>query len=403
MIDLIYSSFLSLISGIGWLFSPFNSKLKRILYGQKNSKKWLKDNQTRYDYWFHCASLGEYEMIVPLAKRIKEEFPKSLLVISFFSPSGFENVSNPDLFEHKFYLPLDTRKNAKKTIESLGVKKVFWVKYDFWIQHLSAIKKSGCDLYLINAHVEWNSTKGNFYRRLVLKPSLKNFDLIFQMYETGKPWFPKNTITTGDTKFDRTWHIAQEPFEHLQIENFSNDWPIIIGGSTYEEEEILLHQLLQKYPKLKAIIAPHSVTQDRIRFIEKLFVNETTILLSKVSTKTEARILIVDSIGLLSKIYKYGTLAIVGGGWAKGLHNILEASAHGLPVFFGPNRKNQKESQMLIEEQVAFETSSKHFTEKATFLLERKNEINRIKEKTSSIFEKQRGSVELVFQNVFNN
>ncbi len=390
--------------GIASLIAPFHKKLNKLIQGQRSSKKWIQNNNTNFDYWFHCASLGEYEMIVPLAKKIKTHQPGSKLVLSFFSPSGFEYAQIKNLFDHKFYLPLDTKKNARKTVQSLQSKKIFWVKYDFWKRHLKAAKVYGADIYLINANIIWDQTKYTVYKKYFLFPSLSYFDKIFQLYQQKNPWFPSKTITTGDTKFDRTKSLALKKFSHEVVENFAKGNKIIIGGSTYEREENLLYNLLKKDKNVKVIIAPHQINPKRIEFILNKFSAFGIEKLSSVpnSKLRYTRVLLIDSIGLLSNIYRYASIAIVGGGWAKGLHNILEAAAFGLPILFGPNRKKQPEAQLLMDRKTAFEINEESFISTVQNLFSSDKKLHEIKETSKQIFEEQCGSVDKIFALTFN-
>ena len=305
--------------------------------------------------WMHCASLGEYEQGKPVLKLYKENFPEANIVVTFFSPSGYEIIKKKNEFEHIFYLPLDSFINAKRWIKILKPQLVLWVKYEYWHYYLQEIKRKDIPLLLISGvyrpdqiFFKWYSS---FYRDM-----LKNFTHFFLQNESSKNLLvnlvaEEKISVSGDTRCDRVIHTAENFSELPAIQKFCGDYPVIVAGSTWEDDEAIWIHYVKEHPEIKFILAPHEVDKENINDIQKAF--EGSILFSKWeinSSESESNCLIIDNVGMLSKLYYYATITYIGGGFgADGLHNILEPAVFGKPVIFGPEYDKNFEAQQLID------------------------------------------------------
>jgi len=312
--------------------------------------------------WFHCASLGEFEQGRPIIEAFKRQHPDYLILLTFYSPSGYEVRSGYAEADLILYLPLDTQSNVKKFVDTVKPDIVFYVKYEFWFNFLSYLQSKNIPTILISAvfrpDQHFFKGYGEWPRKI-----LKGFTKIFVQNEDSKELLQfigiKNVEVSGDTRFDRVAAVAASPKEIEIARAFSENHCVMIAGSTWPADEELIFKLIYKNKhKLRFIIAPHEITPDHIGALMQR-AGKKAVLFSKTSSDEvkDAEILIIDSIGMLSQLYQYGTLAFIGGGFGAGIHNILEASAFGLPVFFGPNYYKFTEAKELIELKGAFEVS----------------------------------------------
>jgi 3-deoxy-D-manno-octulosonic-acid transferase len=341
------------------LASLWNPKAKLWVDGRKNIfniiRGRLKGNK-RPVLWMHSSSLGEFEQGRFLIENIRARYPNTCIVITFFSPSGYEVMKNYKGADHIFYLPLPTKKNAKKFISIVKPSLVLWIKYDYWYQYLVELKKRNTPLLLVSAifhkHQPFFKWYGTIYKKM-----LRSFTWLFvQTPESAKRLstigFTKNVSVNGDTRFDRVIDIAENFKPIPEIEKFIGNSQVIVAGSTWPEDEEELDHYANTHPEIKFIIAPHQIDEDHLRNIEKLFHN--TSRYSKLADANGANTLIIDNIGMLSRLYKYATIAYVGGGFGSdGIHNILEAAVFGKPVIFGPVFNKYREAIELLEEGAA--------------------------------------------------
>jgi len=304
--------------------------------------------------WMHCASLGEFEQGRPVLEAIKKEYPQFRILLTFFSPSGYEVRKNTKLADWVFYLPLDGKRNANQFLDIVQPRMAIFVKYESWFHYLYALKKRGIPSLLISAFFR---KEQNFFGIMggLLRKMLDLYDVIFVQDSISAELLKKYNIKTshfiaGDTRFDRVLELSGMDFHHNGIEKFVSDSKVIVAGSTWEEDEDLLLALHQSDPSLKFIIAPHEIHEKHLTQLKLMLPD--SILLSDVENGKEIgeeKILLVDCFGILSKLYRFGTVCYVGGGFNKaGIHNILEAAAYGKFVFFGPNYKRTAEAEMLI-------------------------------------------------------
>ena len=338
------------------LASFFNPKAKLWINGRKKIFLKLKENfsENEKTVWFHAASLGEFEQGRSIIENFKKEHLDFKILLTFFSPSGYEIRKNYQGADSIFYLPLDTKKNAKQFISIVNPKLVYFIKYEFWFNYINELYNKQIPIFIVSANFRndqhFFKWYGSWFRKQLQKITyffVQNEYSLFLLNGIDV----KNVIVSGDTRFDRVYEITKEEKAVPIIEEFCNNAKVLIAGSTWpEDEEIILKNFNTQAENYKLIIAPHEVHPERIEALinsnsEKMIryseINENNAL--------ENRILIIDSIGILSHIYKYGSIAIIGGGFGKGIHNILEAATFGLPIIFGPTYQKFQEAKDLIE------------------------------------------------------
>jgi 3-deoxy-D-manno-octulosonic-acid transferase len=343
------------------LVSPFNVKAKLWLTGRKNIfERLMSEIQNQPNIiWFHCASLGEFEQGRPVIEEYKLQNPDQKILLTFFSPSGYEIRKNYKGADWVFYLPLDILKNVKQFLEIVQPKKVVFVKYEFWYNYLKSIYKKNIPVYLISAifrkeqlFFKWY---GGWYRKV-----LSYFSHIFVQNEDSltllKSIHVANVSIAGDTRFDRVYNIANQNKDISEAKMFVENSKVLIAGSTWPlDEEILIPYINNSAIDLKFIIAQHEISEKGLARLEKNL-KISAVRFSKANNVDllNARVLIIDSIGMLSLLYKYGNIAYIGGGFGNGIHNILEAAVFGLPVLFGPNHTKFSEATELLSLKGAF-------------------------------------------------
>lgn len=306
--------------------------------------------------WMHCSSAGEFEQGKPVIEALKQAYPIHKIVVSFFSPSGYSVGANYAFADHITYLPLDTRKNAEAFIQLIHPELVIFVKYEFWYHFLSTAAFHHIPILLISASFRKDQvffkSYGGFYRQI-----LHFFRHIFvQDGESLKLLHANGAMhssISGDTRFDRVRGITSNHSEIPFIKEFISNQKVIVAGSTWEGDERLLAGYCQSRKDVKLILAPHEINNEHLRNLSALF--DEAISYSKINNMTSevisnAQVLIIDSVGLLSHLYQYGTLTYIGGGFTKdGVHNTLEAAVWGKPVLFGPNYRKYREASELIQ------------------------------------------------------
>jgi len=369
-----YRLFLWLYRGSIIAISPFNRKASRWLSGRKNVFQNLRrftDTKGGDIIWFHCASLGEFEQARPLLEGIRSSYPSYRILLSFFSPSGYEIRKDYKGADFVTYLPLDGPGNARKMLDMVRPRLVVWVKYEYWYFYLQQIKQRNIPLLLVagifRPEQPFFKSWGGFHRNM-----LNCFTCLFVQNQDSKKLlgsigFSDNVSVGGDTRFDRVIEIANQPVSIAAIEQFVNGCPVIVAGSTWEEDEEELDHFANTHPEIKFIIAPHEIDEQHLKDIEKLFhhaVRYSALIASPAqalqiqrepSTAAAPNTLIVDNIGMLSKLYKYATVAYVGGGFGDdGVHNVLEAAVYSKPVIFGPVFEKFREAVGLIDAGGAF-------------------------------------------------
>lgn len=339
------------------LASFFNKKAALWIKGRKNSAL------IRYpeSIWFHFASLGEFEQGRPVLEQMRSLNPDVKIVITFFSPSGYEVRKKTPLADAVYYLPLDTRKNAIEFIETINPKLAIFTKYEYWYHFFNQLHQREVPLYIISGifrpgqiFFKWY---GGLHRRI-----LGFVTYFFVQDERSKQLLQNiginNAMVSGDTRFDRVWANAQHPKAIPVVEAFKNGENIFIGGSTWPADEKLVSTLTRTYADWKFIFAPHEITEDKINDLINLLPKGSVIRYSQIAASaphlSTYQTLIIDNIGMLSSLYQYGQIAFIGGGFGVGIHNTLEAAAFGLPIIFGPNYSKFKEAHDLVDLKAGF-------------------------------------------------
>jgi len=351
---LIYQCFISLyVWGIR-VAARWNPKAAAWVNGRKNLLTKLKAARNPSDrlIWVHCASAGELEQGKPLISKLRETYPDHKVLISFFSPSGMaagEKYKEADLLT---YLPSDTAAHARAFVELVNPELVVFVKYEYWYHHLSYVAKKNIPLLLVSAifrkeqpFFKWY---GRFFRRLLFF-----FRQIFVQDQASKDLLAKfgvgHAVVGGDTRFDRVLRIIQQPADLPVVAAFSKDAQLLVAGSTWPDDEKLLQPLAQKQG-IKLVIAPHEMDRDHLSHIEESFNGCIRYSEATTGNVSDKKVLIIDNFGMLSRLYRYGKISYIGGGFNKsGIHNTLEAAVWGKPVFFGPNYSKFREARDLVQ------------------------------------------------------
>jgi 3-deoxy-D-manno-octulosonic-acid transferase len=330
--------------------------MKLFVDGRKTVFETLADNIQTSDktIWFHAASLGEYEQGLPVIEKVKQQYPNHKIIITFFSPSGYEVRKNNTVADVTVYLPLDTISNAKQFLKVVHPEMVFFIKYEFWPNYLNELKNQNIKTYLISgifrekqAFFKWY---GEFY-----KNALKTFDYFFVQNDSSKTLLQSigfnNVKVSGDTRFDRVVTILEKDNTLDFIAAFKNNQPtIVIGSSWPKDEELLINYINNSAESVKFIIVPHNIKAEQIKNI-KSQITKSSVLFSEKDTVdlSNYAVFIIDTIGILTKIYSYADIAYVGGGFGNpGVHNILEPATFGIPVVIGPNYSHFSEATALV-------------------------------------------------------
>ena len=356
--------------------SIFNLKARLWLKGRQGLLEKIEQEVSGYSgetIWVHCASLGEFEMARPIMEGIKNSNSESRIILSFFSPSGYETRKNYELAQHVFYLPLDTASNAALFVKAIKPTKTIFVKYDLWFHHLNAAKKVGSKLILISAQFRENQLYFKWFGGFG-RCALKLFDQIFLVDSNSEKLLHqigvKSTTVCGDTRYDRVMGIAQNVETIPEIAQFKGEGKLVVCGSTWPEDERLLAKSVESLKQTKWVIAPHEVGEENIQCLERLFPD--SVRLSGLSNQ-DAKVVLVDSIGQLNKLYKHADVAYIGGAFKTGLHNILEATAYGIPTVFGPDYTRFPDAGEMVEKGLAFTISNQsELNNKLDVLLEKK-------------------------------
>jgi 3-deoxy-D-manno-octulosonic-acid transferase len=337
-----------------------NHKARLWIKGRKKQLP-VSDNSTKL-VWMHCASLGEFEQGRPVIESIKKLYPSYKIVLTFFSPSGYEIRKNYAGADKVLYLPMDGKKNAENFITAINPSLVIWVKYEYWFYYLTALKEKNIPVLLVSGIFRESQPFFKWYGGMWRK-MLEAFYYFFVQTQHSKALLrqlgiEKNITVSGDTRFDRVVDIA-EAFKPIsqQLIDFCKGSKVIVAGSTWDDDEAGLIHYTKAHPEIKFIIAPHEIDEENIKDIQKEFEGAVLYseLLSKNISENNFHVLIIDNIGMLSKLYYYSDITYVGGGFNdSGIHNILEAAVYGKPVIFGPEYDRAEEAKQLIEKGAAF-------------------------------------------------
>ena len=403
---LLYNISIYSFSIIAQIASPFNQKAKKWVSGRKKLirkiKTEFKNIKSEKVIWIHVSSLGEFEQGRPLIEKLKQQNPNIIIVLTFFSPSGYEIRKNYKFADFIFYLPNDTPKNAKAFLNIINPDIVFFVKYDIWYNYLNEIKNRGIKSYLISAIFRKNQIYFKSYGKWYAK-ILHTFDIIFVQNKTSQDLLKKininNSIITGDTRFDRVYEIAKNAPTNKIAETFFDNKFTIVAGSTWQPDEEKLLDLITKFTDIKLIIAPHEVHKQNIVRVKQIFKQFNPVLYS--DFKNTGNVLIIDNIGLLSSLYKYADITYIGGGFGKGIHNIQEPAAHGKPVIFGTNYKKFSEAVELVSNKLCFSINNSEELIKITEqFINDNNYLNRISSNVLQYVKENVGSSDKIIKKI---
>ena len=350
------------------LLAFFSPKIKLFVDGRKTVFSTLakKINPEDKTIWFHAASLGEFEQGLPVMEKIKVLYPNHKIVVTFFSPSGYEVRKNNTIADATVYLPLDTKSNAQKFLKLVHPDLVFFIKYEYWPNYLNELKKANIKTYLISGIFRENQAffkwYGGFYR-----DALKTFDFFFVQNESSKLLLQKldftNVKISGDTRFDRVVSILERDNSLDFIQQFKNNTTtIVIGSSWPKDESLLVNYINQTDEKVKFIIAPHNIKSEQIQELKKSISKKVILFSEKENTDLSTYdVFIIDTIGILTKIYSYADIAYVGGGFGNpGVHNILEPATFGIPIIVGPNFSHFAEAIALVHQEGCISISNQN-------------------------------------------
>jgi 3-deoxy-D-manno-octulosonic-acid transferase len=354
--NFLYSIAIRLYSGLVAIASLFGNEKARLWWkGRKN--QWEKLTSLNKDdewIWIHVSSMGEFEQGLPVIERLKNDFPEYKLLLTFFSPSGYEPRKNFQHADKVAYMPSDTRHNAKKLIKNFNIKAAFFVKYDFWFNYMKVLKDNDIPLYYISALLHPNHYFFKFYSSWFRKQLFNVSHFFVQNDETAKLLKSigiENATVTGDTRFDRVYEIAKQSKSFPEIENFIAGRHCIIAGSSWPSDEKFIIPFSKKMPENYClIIAPHDVSDSHIKQITTQLDNYVLYSQQPTVNSQQPTVLIINTIGILKQIYKYARFAYVGGGFMSSIHNTQEALVFGCPVVIGPKYHKFVEAVDLVRD-----------------------------------------------------
>lgn len=358
--------------------------------------------------WFHCASLGEFEQGRPLLEAFKKEHPEYLILLTFFSPSGYENRKSYNKADIVCYLPLDTRKNARRFLQLVQPEIVFFVKYEFWFNLLTVLQKQRIPHFLVSAIFRADQHFFRWYGD-ASRSILKSYTHIFVQNDESLELLEfvgiQNASKSGDTRFDRVIEIAAQKKEFPALDQFISGSPILVAGSTWPADEELLTRLMKEHSgKFKMIIAPHEIHEQGIQQLSSK-AGPGCVRLSQFTAEqsNDTNLIIVDSIGLLSQLYRLANYAYIGGGFGAGIHNTLEAAVYGVPVFFGPNYGKFQEAIGLISTGGAFPVHDfESFETKILHLLQHPDEHNKASAASKEFVLSHQGATSVILNFIRN-
>ena len=370
---MIYNFVIALYISAVHLAALFNKKVSKMVKGEKEAFAVLKkqiDPQAKY-LWFHAASLGEFEQGRPLIEQIRKQYPQYKILQTFFSPSGYEVRKDYKGADVVCYLPLDSPRNVKKFINLAHPYMAFFIKYEFWCNYLSELKRRNIPVYSVSSIFRPQQIFFRWYGGSY-KNVLKCFDHLFVQNEESVRLLESigvtRTTVVGDTRFDRVLEICSQAKELPLVESFKgNNRKTFVAGSSWAPDEDIFIPYFNEHPEMKLIIAPHVIDENHlVEIISKLKRPYVRYTRADERNVLKADCLIIDCFGLLSSIYRYGEIAYIGGGFGVGIHNTLEAAVYGIPVIFGPKYQKFMEAVQLIEAKGAY--SIKDYDELKTLL-----------------------------------
>lgn len=403
---LLYNLFLWLYRVGARILGLFNKKAKLWVLGRMNIfsklKNAFKENHAPIA-WFHCASLGEFEQGRPLIEKLKKENPEYKILVTFFSPSGYEIRKNYSLADWVFYLPTDGKINAYRFMEIVKPSLAFFIKYEFWYFYLAELKKRNIPLFLVSGvfrtsqpffkwYGAWQRKALTFFKHFFVQK--KHSAILLQTLGF------ENATVTGDTRFDRVIATKNSWTSIESLEKFCGDKKVLVAGSTWEEDDLVLKHYVIAHPEVRFIIAPHEIGPARIKECKEIYENATLYsdFIKKEEIPHNINTLIIDNIGMLNRLYKYAQISYVGGAFGNGIHNVLEPLVFGTPILFGPDYENFPETNDLIELKIGFSVNNALECEKIiTELMNDSKKLSLIHNMAEEYIKENIGATEKIF------
>ncbi|MBD79380.1 MAG: 3-deoxy-D-manno-octulosonic acid transferase [Crocinitomicaceae bacterium] len=402
---LIYSLVLKVYrAGIG-LASLFNPKAKRWILGRRNWRKNMRVELSQLKVrpiWIHVSSVGEFEQGIPILKELRSDSSKAVVVLTFFSPSGYEQLKDTDLADFVFYLPLDSPNNAKDFVSIVNPKAAIFIKYEFWFFYFQELASKGIPFAMISAKLRKDQLffkwYGRGYRKILFLPSfyfVQDKETKALLQDIGI----SNVMISGDTRVDRVNNVLESQKELLVVKEFKSDKPVFIVGSAWKKELDFVSEAINLgyLDDWKIIVAPHEIKDSKIEFFRNsLSVKSVRYFQTPTSNDLKnANVLIIDGIGILKYIYKYCDLALIGGGFIDGIHNILEPAAFGVPSIFGPNHHKFPEAEILIKRNACFVVQNKtEFSVTLNGLVKDRSKLDQASKGCSAFINENKGATQ---------
>ncbi len=349
-----YNIIIAIYASLVRVASLWNPKAKQWAEGRKDIFEKMRGEIGSEDrvVWVHVASLGEFEQGRPIIERIREEYPDYKILLTFFSPSGYEIRKNYEGADYIFYLPADTLSNVRKFLDIAHPEVAIFVKYEFWLNMLAELRRRKIRSYVVSAIFRRNSIFFRSYGKMWCR-ALETFETMFVQDENSKSLLAElgfeNVVVAGDTRFDRVARIAQSAKRVDVVEEFKGESRLFVAGSTWGPDEELLLQLINENPDVKFVVAPHEMEEARINhLLEEVKGGAVRYTQREGVALADKQVLILDTIGILSSVYGSATWSYIGGGFGVGIHNTLEAATFALPIAFGPNYQKFKEAVDMV-------------------------------------------------------
>ena len=387
--------------------SFFNAKAKLWFNGRKEIIARIRNDfatVSEKTIWIHSASLGEFEQGRPLIEELKAKYPNTKIVLTFFSPSGYEIRKDYPLADYIYYLPIDTPQNAKAFIKIINPSIAIFIKYEFWYNYMNELDKQKIPLIYISAIFRSN--------QLFFKPCVKWFlnhlrkaNHFFVQNEISKNLLKAKSIhqltISGDTRFDRVSSILKQAKENEIVKNFKGSSSLLLAGSSWPKDEEAIKELSKQHPEIKIIIAPHLIDKSHINQIKSIFPQAITYSKAHESDISKTSVLIIDNMGMLSSLYQYADFALIGGGFGAGIHNTLEAATYGMPIFIGPNYQKFQEAKDLIRKGViAVFNDADEFKKAFGMILNDEDKYDHIVKTAKDYVKSNSGATDLIMKKV---
>jgi len=392
---------------VGALRSP---KIRKMIEGQKRTFDLLAQHPQGFDLWIHAASLGEFEQGRPMIEHLRREHPEMRILLTFFSPSGYEVRKNYDKVDCVAYLPFDTPRLVKRFLDAARPGMAIFIKYEFWGNYLEQLRQRNIPTYIISSIFRPGQ---RFFHRFggIFRNMLSCFSHIFVQDENSRQLLSginiNNVTVAGDTRFDRVTDILRDGREYPDIAVWKGDAPLLVAGSSWPADEDRYIPYINNHPQLKVIIAPHEFDDHRLQAL-KSRIEGKTLLYSEIAAGNpipdDLQVLIIDSFGHLSSLYRYATVAVIGGGHGAGIHNINEAAVYGVPVIFGPNHYKFREASDLIECSGGFEyTDSRSIASVLDSLFGNKELLKNCSEAAARYIKSHLGATDIIYAHIFSS